>query len=222
MDTVVTPPGPLDARIYPLGACVWFRKTAEEFGGLSNMAPGYPLVVNGVLIGTSEAVYQALRFPHEPALQRVIIEERSPMTAKMKTKPHRDRTRPDWDQVKVRIMRWALRVKLAQNWDKFGALLESTGDLPIVESSRKDAYWGAKEDDEHGTLVGTNVLGRLLMELRASLRSGDRDSLRSVEPPAIPDALLLGKPIERIAQRGASARAVSEGPRQPVLLTPIR
>ncbi len=39
-----------------------FRKTAERFGGLSNMAPGYPLLINGVRMLTSEALYQACRF----------------------------------------------------------------------------------------------------------------------------------------------------------------
>ena len=36
-------------------------KTKEVFGGLSNMASGYPLQINGVCILTTEALYQACR-----------------------------------------------------------------------------------------------------------------------------------------------------------------
>src|SRR5690606_37437152 len=107
--------------------------TNEVFGGLSNMAGGFPLRVNGIRILTSEALYQACRFPKRPDVQRLIIGENSPMTAKMKSKPYRQDTRPDWDQVRVKIMRWCLRVKLAQNWHKFSELLLATGDKPIVE-----------------------------------------------------------------------------------------
>lgn len=198
MGNEIQAPGQLDPRTYAAAECVVFRKTAESFGGLSNMAPGFPLLVNGIEIGTSEALYQACRFPMDPKLQEMIFAERSPMTAKMRTKPHRARTRPDWDEVKVRIMRWCLRVKLAQNWQKFSALLEATGERPIVESSRKDPYWGA-QPQEGGLLVGANVLGRLLMELRGWLREPDKcHSLREVEPPSMPHALLLGWPIERV------------------------
>ncbi|MFN9866243.1 MAG: DUF1768 domain-containing protein, partial [Pseudanabaena sp.] len=86
-----------ESRTYNRLECITFRKTAEKFGGLSNMAGGYLLNVNGVKILTSEALYQACRFPHLPEVQRLIIAERSPMTAKMKSKPYRDNSRVDWD-----------------------------------------------------------------------------------------------------------------------------
>lgn len=87
---------PSEVRTYSRKDSAIFRKTAERFGGLSNMAAGFPLRVNGVYIRTSEALYQACRFPHLPDVQRLIIAEASPMTAKMKSKPHRKNSRPDW------------------------------------------------------------------------------------------------------------------------------
>ena len=101
-------------------------------------------------------------------------------------------------------MKWCLRVKLAQNWERFGELFRSTGDKPVVEESRKDDFWGAKRS-ENGTLVGMNVLGRLLMELRQELTSPNSESLGSVAVPAIPNFLLLGEPIGPINPRSASA-----------------
>ena len=116
------------------------------------------------------------------------------MTAKMKSKRYRSRSRDDWNLVRVRIMRWCLRVKLASNWTKFRDLLLATGDQPIVEESRKDAFWGAKVRND-GILVGANALGRLLMELREELRSASSEMLRRAEPPALKRFLLFGEPI---------------------------
>lgn len=191
-------------RTYVRGEVVVVYKTKESFGGLSNMASGYPLQINGVRILTTEALYQACRFPHLPEIQREIIGQHSPMTAKMKSKPHRMNSRPDWDEVRYKVMRWCLRVKLAQNYAEFGRLLLATRDRPIVEQSRKDDYWGAKLVDEWGeTLVGQNVLGRLLMELRERLKVDSEGSLKTVLPLGIPDFLLLGRSIEVVTARGA-------------------
>ena len=163
------------------------------------MASGFPLRVNGMRILTSEALYQACRFPHLPEVQREIIRQHSPMTAKMKGKPFRKDSRPDLDHVRTRVMRWCLRVKLAQNYEEFGRLLLATTGRPIVEQSRKDDYWGAKVagiDDE--TLIGQNVLGRLLMELRELRKNDTEERLRAVLPLNIPDFLLIGRPIETV------------------------
>ena len=187
-------------RTYDRASSVVFLKTREAFGGLSNMAGGFPLLVNNIHIRTSEALYQTCRFPHLPHIQRLIIEQRSPMTAKMKSKPHRCNSRPDWNRVRVNVMRWCLRVKLAQNWDAFSRLLLDTDCRPIVEHSRKDDFWGAKPMDER-TLVGMNVLGRLLMELRESVKSEPREDFLRVEPLYIPDFLLNGCPIRPISGR---------------------
>lgn len=183
-----------DYKTYQRSECVTFLKTHEPFGGLSNMAGGYPLFVNNVKILTSEALYQACRFPHLPEVQKIIIGQNSPMTAKMKSKPYRKDSRPDWETINIQVMFWCLRVKLAQNWEKFGDLLLSTEDRPIVEESYRDQFWGAKPVDAE-TLVGANVLGRLLMKLRDQLRTSDPCQLRTVKPLTIPDFLFIGEPI---------------------------
>ncbi|MBX3587399.1 MAG: DUF1768 domain-containing protein [Ramlibacter sp.] len=183
-------------RTYIRKESIVFLKTSEPFGGLSNMAGGYPIQVNGLRILTSEALYQVCRFPHLPDVQQMIIGQISPMTAKMRSKPYRKDSRPDWDQVRVRIMRWSLRMKLANNWNTFSTLLLRTGERPIVEESRKDDFWGAKVVDNGDTLVGMNVLGRLLMELREQVKQQGRDAALDVAPPDIPQFLLLGRPIE--------------------------
>lgn len=185
---------------YNRADCAVFLKTKEEFGGLSNMAGGYPLTVNDIPIRTSEALYQACRFPHKPDLQRLIIDQRSPMTAKMKGKPFRHESRDDWDLVRVAIMRWCLEVKLAQNWGAFNELLLSTGDRPIVEHSRKDEFWGAKPVDNE-TLAGANYLGLLLQSLRERVKREPHESLLSVPPLSISDFFLYGEQIGVVDER---------------------
>jgi len=185
-------------RTYTPDKCAVFRVTTAQYGGLSNMAGGFPLLVNGTTVWSSEALYQACRFPLRPDIQKIVLAERSAMTAKMKSKKYRqEHTRLDWEGIKVKLMRWCLRVKLAQNWERFGEILHSTGDRPIVEESRKDDFWGAKRSED-GKLVGRNVLGRLLMELRQELASPNSECLRSVPVPDIPNFFLLGQSIRVI------------------------
>lgn len=198
-------------RHYRRQEVVAFRKTGETFGGLSNMAPGFPIVLLGQHIHTAEALYQACRFPHLPQVQRMILDEISPMTAKMRSKPFREQSRHDWDNVRVPIMKWCLRAKLAANWSKLSSLLLETGDRPIVEDSRKDDFWGAKPTPDD-MLEGRNVLGRLLMELREKLKV-EPVSLRCVTPVPIADFLLLSEPI------GTIEVASAERPDQ---LNPVR
>ena len=142
------------------------------------------------------------------------------MTAKMRSKPYRTDSRPDWDDVRVKVMKWCLRVKLIYNWHKFSELLLSTGDRPIVEDSRKDSYWGATPQDDD-TLNGQNVLGRLLMDLRKKLRE-DSDALRSVSPLQIGNFCLLGEQIPMIMspqqQKGVVVRSDEDEPAQRAFL----
>jgi len=183
-------------RTYRVADCAVFCKTRDANGGCSNMAAGFPLLVNGIAIRTSEALYQAMRFPHWPEMQEKIIAQASPMAAKAVCAPFREeRSRPDWMEVRVPLMAWVLRVKLIQNFVSFGDVLLATGGRPIVEQSFKDDFWGAMPCGA-GLLRGRNVLGRLLDELYAALVA-DPMSLTRVEPP-VSGMLLMGQPITTI------------------------
>lgn len=182
-------------REYYINEVISFRKTKEAFGGLSNMAGGYPIVINDTYIRTSEALYQAMRFPDYPEIQKEIIEQKSPMTAKMISKKYRKgKTRKDWDSKRIAIMKWCLRVKLIQNLEKFGNLLLETQNKSIVEESKKDKFWGA-EIVNGESFEGVNALGRLLMELREIHK---KHTLEIVEPFHINNFKFYGKIIESI------------------------
>ncbi|MDR1939095.1 MAG: NADAR family protein [Tannerellaceae bacterium] len=158
---------------YHASACTVFKKTKETFGELSNMVANFPLVVNDIPIKTSEALYQLCRFPEAPNIQREIVEQASPMGVKLKSKKYKSSTRNDLMDVREEIMWWCLKVKLACNIDRFGKVLEDTGNNPIVEDSHRDRFWGAVRSKENpDILIGENKLGKLLMKLRALYREG--------------------------------------------------
>jgi type I restriction enzyme S subunit len=181
-------------------------KVNEEFGGLSNMHNGYPLRLGSLTIRSSEALYQACRYPHRPDWQREILAAPHAMRAKMSAKKEgrRSDSRPDWDAVRVEIMRWTLGVKLDQHFGKFYGLLRRTGQLQIVERSRRDQFWGAvlgKDDVLHGT----NMLGRLLAQIRDETngwlaKEEDDEAWGGAKTPAIKDFLLLGRPIAALLE----------------------
>lgn len=152
-------------RLYNRDEIITFSKTNEAFGELSNMSSAFPLFVNDIIIPSSEALYQAMRYSLFPKAQNEIIRQASPMTAKMISKKYSPYSRQDWELIKLRVMRWVMEIKLSQHWNELAPILEETGDKAIVELSYKDQFWGAKNIG-NGQLQGTNALGRLWMDLR--------------------------------------------------------
>ena len=77
-----------------------------------------------------------------------------------------------------------------------------------MEQSRKDDLWGAKPIDDQ-TLLGANILGRLLKELRGKLLAAAEpeqlESLQRVAPLQIEDFLLYGRQIEAINMNNGGA-----------------
>lgn len=190
MDTMNGPS--VEQRLYTRAECVIFRGTRHQWGEFSNMHPGFPLKVNDIVIGSTEALYQACRFPSHPDLQREVLTAKKPMAAKMAAHSFLETTRPDWDEVKIVVMTWVLLHKIIQN-PSFAKLLLSTGTKPIVEDvgDRDDLFWGAKGGE---TLVGCNILGELLILLRWALRRGDLQ--RGAIAANFPNALLFGETIQ--------------------------
>jgi ribA/ribD-fused uncharacterized protein len=71
--------------------------------------------------------------------------------------------RPDWDSVKVDVMRTAIRAKFKNK--PLQELLLSTRDFPLVQLKKDDKFWGSGKKGH-----GLNMLGKLLMELRQEIR----------------------------------------------------
>ncbi len=159
------------------------------------MVLGYGLNINSVIIPSSEHLYQACKFPLFPELQEEIFNKETPKLAKQLAHKNAHLSRQDWNYVRVKAMRWVLEVKLLQNWNKFSEILRTTGNKPIVEDSMKDNFWGAFRNEDK--FVGTNALGRLLMELREKYIFTDTH-LSNVRPPQISGFLILDNEVDNV------------------------
>ncbi len=178
-------------------ACV-FRFTKADWGLFSNFAElPKPISAAGHTWPTSEHVYQAAKFRQSPEVQTRIA---GASTARDAVKLGRNRSNApdaDWISRRVDAMRWAIRMKREANPALIDSTLQRTGDLPIVEYSGHDSFWGAKPKD--ATLVGQNILGRLWMELRQHIRDGDPRALASAWPdPLTPKTFAARTPADHI------------------------
>ena len=191
---------------YPRNQCAPFMRSREKHGHLSNMTFGYPLSVNGINFQGPEGLYQALKYPGSPDTQKAIASQRSGMEAKKAAYATTATMRADWDQVRITAMAWTLTAKLRQHPDRFGAALLDTGQLPVVEMSHKDPFWGARPDGQ--TLTGVNVLGKLLTQLRDEYRRHHRD------PEAAAESFLEGLDLSTLTANGRPVSQEQQGPPQ--------
>ena len=147
---------------------IWFKKVAEEYGWMGNMAP-YPINFNGKIWLTSEALFQSMRYNID-SIKEIIRVEKSPMGAKMKSKQFRDQmvVVPMSDQ-DVENMRKCVRMKFDQH-PKLKKDLIATGNSPIYENignrnGERHKFWGSKMVNEFEG-DGNNMMGKILMDLR--------------------------------------------------------
>ncbi|MFS1427075.1 NADAR family protein [Vibrio splendidus] len=184
-------------RRYNKSLSAAFLKTRKKWGQLSNMCAGFPISISNIIdtVGT-EAIYQACRYPDHPNVQAQILSEGVTLYESKKIAwLHLECTRSDWDRARVAIMRWCLKVKIAAHWDRLYPILLESKDMPIVEISGRDNFWGAIEQGEDSnSLVGKNILGRLWMEQREIALIQGFSAYETIEPP-IDNFMLLGIPI---------------------------
>ena len=159
-------------RIYRHDEVCPFRFTRAAWGAFSNFAPLAAHIAAGPwTFSTSEHLYQAAKFGAAPAVQRRIA---GAPTAREAAAIGRGATAgldPRWNEQRVNVMRWVLRMKREANAAAIDAALAATGERAIVEVSTRDPWWGAKPAGV--SYRGANVLGRLWMELRQQLHDGD-------------------------------------------------
>ena len=138
------------------------REIIDTFFGvfrfLSNFHP-CPAYYDGELYPSAEHAYQAAK--------TMDLDKRLKVAACItpKTAKHMGswlQLRPNWESIKVGIMREVIESKF---WDMdLAALLLATGDAVLIEENNwGDCYWGQVNGD------GLNVLGNLLMEIREDL-----------------------------------------------------
>lgn len=144
----------------------FYEQEFYPFSSFSSFAIYWPVEGVETRFDTSEALYHWHKFPGHPGLRLAIREATSAHEAFKIAERHREHRRPDWDAVKVDVMRDILRAKVEQHEYVRRKLLE-TGDRELVENSWRDSFWGWGPNRD-----GQNMLGKLWMEIRAELRRG--------------------------------------------------
>jgi ribA/ribD-fused uncharacterized protein len=139
-----------------------FYSTTDEYGCFSNFSR-HPVFLKGKRWRTSEHYFQAQKFAGTPHEEEVRL-AKTPMQAANLGRSRKKPLRADWESVKDDVMREAVRAKFTQH-DDLREVLLATGDARLVEHTSNDNYWG-----DGGDGSGMNMLGTILMEIRAELR----------------------------------------------------
>lgn len=165
----------------------FYSRSSKYFAFSNFYIPPTPIVidVNGIAepFKTTEHYYQAMKFYIPQSAEHMLIfrkiqSAKTPteafylgkflkgkfkwiddLIAEHKGLPIRD----DWDQVKLDVMRTAIRAKFEQN-QTLSQMLIATGKAELMEDSPYDTYWGIGRNGG-----GQNHLGKLLMELRDTI-----------------------------------------------------
>lgn len=124
-----------------------------------------PIIVTGFNYQNTEAAYQAAKTTNTE--HRAQFEH---MTGAEAKKAGRSIIlRSDWDFVKLEVMELVLRAKFMAH-PNLAAKLVATGQCKIIElNTWGDTEWGQVKD-KTGRLVGNNILGKLLMNIRSDIQ----------------------------------------------------
>lgn len=133
----------------------------DSFSGehefLSNFWTGHQVVVAGLKFISSEHAFQAMK--SEEFTDKLQVQAcKTPGQAKRMGR--KIKLRPDWEEIKLKVMLDVVRAKFGQNPELMSLLL-ATGDRQLVEGNNHgDRFWGTVDG------VGENHLGKILMRVR--------------------------------------------------------
>lgn len=131
----------------------------HEYAFLSNFYDS-PFEVDGIKYPTVEHFFQAMKVT-DPKDREVIAAAATPGQAKQLGR--KVSLRADWEEIKIDIMKFALRCKFQV--PELREKLLTTGDEELIEGNWwGDRFWGVCDG------IGENHLGKLLMEVRQEIR----------------------------------------------------
>ena len=159
----------LGIKHYPYNQCALVKTAADEWGILGNFGRA-SVVVNGVEFSNTEKLFQCLKFAHLPIIQEIYAQNNMGIKMKAKKKEYDQYVREDWPRIFLDVLKFVLVTKYEQS-EAFRVELERSKGFYIVEDETgrpgckksADAYGTIRVGDE---MVGPNLLGQFLMELR--------------------------------------------------------
>ena len=156
---------------YPASQCAAFCESRNDWGILGNMTQT-PIVVNSVTFKSCEHLFQMMKFSEPEIVIKVwngiTANDKKSNSIKMTAKSYEpEHRRPDWGRMIVDALKFAMMQKYEQ-CEAFRKELERSKGLYIVEKqanpNKPADTWSAKLEGD--IWKGSNLTGRLLMELR--------------------------------------------------------
>lgn len=134
-----------------------YKKFSGELAFLSNFYP-CNVAINGLHFTSSEAAYQSFKNLDYQAKFTTMGAGES------KKYSNNIQLRPDWDQVKLSVMKEVVKAKFKQN-SILAHKLMLTPDCDLIEeNSWGDTFWGTCNG------VGENHLGKILLKVKIALQ----------------------------------------------------
>jgi len=134
------------------------------------LVPYAYLIYEGIIYKSTEAAFQAAKTLDVAERERIAV-----MTPSQAKKAGRSlQLRPDWEEVKDKVMYDVCRAKFKMNGTlQLEEKLLATGDEELIEGNTwHDNYWGNCTCDKCKDIPGRNQLGKTLMKLREDIREG--------------------------------------------------
>ena len=139
----------------------------DEYRYLSNFEVA-EVVFEGVKYPSTENAYQAAK-SIDPEVRKKFVNITPSESKKL---GRQIQIREDWEQVKYRVMYEIVFDKFTRH-SKLGDLLLETGDRYLEETNHwSDKIWGVCDG------VGTNWLGKILMDVRNQIRSSGKSWMK--------------------------------------------
>ena len=168
-----------DAQTESVGEIRFYRASEKPYGALSNLYRR-SILFEEHEYATAEHAYQAGKARKKEVREWLLSAPTPALVAMAAHGLYTWDIIPNWSEIKFSRMRDVLRAKFTQHED-LRALLVSTGNKRLVEAGRVDNLvnrtWGVVNGR------GKNMLGVLLMEIRAELQQQSKGETRHrVEP----------------------------------------
>lgn len=155
----------------------FYRASEKPYGAFSNLYQRN-ILFEGREYPTAEHAYQAGK-ARKAVVREWLLSAPSPSLVAMAAHGlYIWDVTPNWSEIKIDRMRAVLRAKFTQHED-LRTLLLATGKSNLVEAGRTNnavnRFWG-KVDGK-----GLNMLGNLLMELRAELNQSGNSTIKKIQ-----------------------------------------
>jgi len=140
----------------------------NQYAFLSNFYQ-VSITYEGIVYGSVEHAYQASKSFDVIKYRKMIatIPDNKPWVSKLRGQ--KVRLRPDWEKVKVDIMKKLLYKKFM--YPHLSNLLLQTRNEYLEEGNTwHDNFWGNCECKKCKDILGQNILGKLLMDIRKELK----------------------------------------------------